>query len=450
MTLRTRHTIVRASSRMTKLIELDADGKLMKQAAVTPASGSLIDCAYEAEDAQGLLQLFADALEDLSPREVILLSTLPSAMAPGDRHWRLCTKENEGAPGTLARTKANFGPVTGLAIGALDFDLPPQGRVELPHAGALIDRILVPAWPGFAHTALLVRPSVSAGAKLIGGEAPLPSGYHVYFVIDDGRYIEPICKLLFNRLAAMGHAVVLPSKRGARLRRALVDAVASSPERLIFEADPMLGPGVEPVMRDIVIEGERVLVADEIMRDLMAANVRDDGIIAANWAAAEEAAAPLCEAARAKWIEGRVDELAVVEKKTRPEARVIAQREAQAYDAGVLTDDFVIDFDDGTSATVLEILSDPDRFKSKKGPSLDEDRPRPGVTMVWPYRSAPDPATGKPEGPWLHSFEHGGRYWRLRLKAVLEAEEAFKALFDIAHGMIANEIGHLKKVVRNG
>lgn len=96
------------------------------------------------------------------------------------------------------------------------------------------------------------------------------------------------------------------------------------------------------------------------------------------------------------------------------QARDIARQEIASFDAGELTDDFRVPLDDGTSPTVHEILSSPDRYKGARGVSLDEPTPRRGVTFLWPYPSKANPAIGKPERPWLHSYEHGGRYYRLR------------------------------------
>ena len=78
--------------------------------------------------------------------------------------------------------------------------------------------------------------------------------------------------------------------------------------------------------------------------------------------------------------------------------------------------------------TVYQILSDPDRYAGARCWSLDETVPRPGVGFIQPYPSRPDPSCGKPPGPWLHSFEHGGRYFRLRsVRAETERIERLRA-----------------------
>ena len=96
------------------------------------------------------------------------------------------------------------------------------------------------------------------------------------------------------------------------------------------------------------------------------------------------------------------------------EARVTAEAEYAAFDAGELTDDCRINLDDGSEPTVYQILSNPKRYEGARGPSIDEFSPRPGVTYIWTNCRRPDPTIGRPAGPYLHSFEHGGRFWTLR------------------------------------
>ena len=132
------------------------------------------------------------------------------------------------------------------------------------------------------------------------------------------------------------------------------------------------------------------------------------------WADALAKAQPELEAAREKWLEARGAEIAKARKVEPKEGRRIAEREAARFEAGELRDDFPIHLDSGEWVTVYQILSDPDRYAGARCWSLDETVPRPGVGFIQPYPSRPDPSVGKPPGPWLHSFEHGGRYWRLR------------------------------------
>ena len=92
--------------------------------------------------------------------------------------WRLTTK-NAPEPGALPRSQTTFQPVSGPALCSLDFDIPPALRQQFATVADLYRKVLIPAWPGFSEVALLVRPSVSSGAKLTGAPDPLPTGYHV-------------------------------------------------------------------------------------------------------------------------------------------------------------------------------------------------------------------------------------------------------------------------------
>ncbi|MET0165899.1 MAG: hypothetical protein ABW318_12980 [Vicinamibacterales bacterium] len=208
--------------------------------------------------------------------------------------------------------------------------------------------------------------------------------------------------------------MVEPSKSGAALKRALVDvAAAKGSERLIFEADPIIGQGVERIARPFSCHPGGILDAKLAIHE-MALSDDEKRKLKVIWAEAMASARPDLEAAREKWLKVRGAEIAEDRKVSSLEGCRIAKREAAHFDAGELRDDYPIHLDSGEWATVYQILSDPDRYAWARCWSLDETTPRPGVGFLQPYPSRPDSLLGKPPGPWLHSFEHGGRYFRLR------------------------------------
>jgi hypothetical protein len=206
-------------------------------------------------------------LRDLAHNQAIIAAPLPSPHAPDGTPWRLRLVRDPPTPGTLPRARETFQAPEGAAPLFLDCDVPLLLRPALPDAGA-VRELLVGAWRGFADVAMLIRPSVTAGAKLKNSPAPLPRGFHVFAVISNGRLAGPIAAALFDRLA-LRHALVEPSRRGSKLRRAIIDLSATNgAERLIFEADPVLdGPGLERVERVIMqwpgtaLDGDQALAA---------------------------------------------------------------------------------------------------------------------------------------------------------------------------------------------
>ena len=398
---------------LTKRIWLDAVGEMVKVAAASPSKGKYAEVTASG-DAESIIDALITFLRTLTAYDAIMIARLPSPRTPDGQLWRLRTKKSAPDPKALARSQDNFHAVAGPALGFLDIDVPAAMRSVLRTADA-VRALLIDACPELARTAMLIRASVSAGAKKAGTANPLPTGWHVFFVIDDGRQLAAFATALFNRLATLGYALVEPSKRGAKLRRALVDPAASQgAERLIFEADPMISDGILTVPRLPARFPGGVFYADDALERLKVINQATREERRAIWKDAEAKASAACAAARKAWLEARGEDLAKKHRVSITEARVTAEAEYAAFDAGELTDDCRINLDDGSEPTVYQILSNPKRYEGARGPSIDEFSPRPGVTYIWPYCRRPDPTIGRPAGPYLHSFEHGGRFWTLR------------------------------------
>lgn len=407
-----RACVIRSDSGlMTKRIRL-IDGVLDKQPAASAWTGLYRPIEF-CGNANDILAALSRELHAFTAREALVNASLPAPAAPDGEPWRLRLKREPDDGVSLAREKAVFGPVDGPALAFFDFDIPAALRPRIPDTDALID-LLSEAWEGFDDVAMLVRPSVSSGVRIVGQELPPPSGYHVYAVADCGAVVGEVAMALFDRLAMMGYASMEPSTRGSRLRRALVDVTATKgAERLIFEANARLvGPGLERVPRTAVLYEGGLLRAVETRVALRGAT--HNANLAFIWAEAERKARPALEAARAAWLETRTEEIVLESKVAPPVARQIAEREMRVFEAGVLAEDVRIYLDDGTCPSVGEILAEPARFHGKTGYSIDEATPRPRVTYICAYRRKADPSMGRPAGPYLHSFEHGGRYWRLQ------------------------------------
>ena len=408
------YTVLTAGGRkpLTKRIFVDQGGTLHKVSAANPASGSFQHVEHTGL-AEEVLSGVATTLRDLSSNQAIIAAPLPAPRAPDGKPWRLRLVKDPPTPGTLPRAQETFQAPEGAALLFLDFDVPLPLRPALPDACA-VRELLLGVWPGFADVAMLIRPSVTAGAKLKNAPDPLPSGFHAFMVISNGRLAGHVAEALFDRLA-LRHALVEPSRRGSKLRRAIIDPSATKgAERLIFEADPVLdGPGLERVERVVMQWPGDALDADQALAALTLSPAEQEELAAA-WRAAETAAEPACVEARRKWLEARAAEIAIERQLPPAAAQEAAEREAASFDAGELGEDFRIPLDDGSTPSVYDILLDPEKYRGARGYSLDEPTPRRSVSFVQPFPSKADPSIGKPTGPWLHSFEHGGRYWRLR------------------------------------
>lgn len=115
--------------------------------------------------------------------------------------------------------------------------------------------------PEFKNVGMLLVPSSSAGVHLSSDAPPseIKSGCHIYIMVERGADIPAIGALVKHRawLADLGHIKI--SKSGSMLERYIFDDAVYSPERLIFDAPPILGKGVEQVARKLIlIEGNAV------------------------------------------------------------------------------------------------------------------------------------------------------------------------------------------------
>jgi hypothetical protein len=68
------------------------------------------------------------------------------------------------------------------------------------------------------------------------------NGLHFYVLVKNGECVPHLLKLIHHRLWAAGLGFFMISKAGGLLERSLVDVSVGSPERLIFEAAPIVEP----------------------------------------------------------------------------------------------------------------------------------------------------------------------------------------------------------------
>ena len=270
-------------------------------------------------------------------------------------------------PGAITRTKgfATY-PAGRPGLLMLDHDakdLPDPVRTLLDAAGGFAT-VLAVVFPAFGRAGLLTRPSVSTGIRATATGAMTPGGgCHLYAVAEDGADLPAFVKRLHQHLVLNGLGWVFVSKAGHSDVRSLIDTDASGdPERLAFEADAILGAGLEHVAgaRACHVERDGVPLDTASLPDLTPEELAQLAAIKAELlAAAEPEAAPL----RAKAQQERADKLiagGVALDKAR--ARV-----EQAFDHQRLDPAETVHLDDGRTPTVADILRDPAAFDGATG-----------------------------------------------------------------------------------
>lgn len=212
---------------MAKRFELAPDGTLRKTAAAMMTRGTVETVSLS------LVELPA-FLAALKSNEAIGLGIC------GQERANIVTeKALPQSPGAIARTQAFFKWCDGPALGYFDAD------TDAPVDDVLA--ALAKAFPAFEDAAKIVFQSSSAGIYRTGEDKPIAKsrGLHIYFTVANGadfaRFGEAICKRLW--LAGYGHIVI--GNAGQMLIRQTIDAATFMSQGIIFEAAPILGPGLE-------------------------------------------------------------------------------------------------------------------------------------------------------------------------------------------------------------
>ncbi|BCL59468.1 hypothetical protein DGMP_01610 [Desulfomarina profundi] len=279
----------------------------------------------------------------------------------------------------------------GLILLDCDSDIPVDEVLE----------ILSEIIPDFDQTARIIKPSVSAGLhrKSTGKQLSGGNSAHIYALVQNAADIQRFGKVLHERLILAGHGHVEFSKDGKILIRTLVDQYVYSPERLIFEAPPILVGDIEQSITntkyikgkalDTVqlqeLSGTEIIQYENILREL-----RDK-----NKGKAEEI--------HAKFIKKEGKRIATEHNIPIQEA----EKRIESRSKGILSGDDIINFDNGTSSTVRIILQNPELYDGKTMPDPLEPDYGGGRNKAILYANAESGV------PLIHSFAHGERTYFL-------------------------------------
>lgn len=347
-------TVIESATRATKRFALDG-GRIVKESVTQIATGRA--CRETASGvAFDIIKRLSTSLRDFGPNNVLV--TAPPAPT-GDEFQLVRKADLHTAPGAIARTADHFRRPSGPALFGMDFDadeFPPRLMECIREAGN-ISAALASVHPPFASAACLRRRSASGGVRRIGDSDDNGAGQHRFFIVDDGSKIEQFVSTLADRLMLAGFLWIRIAETGAMLPRTLFDVEASrGGERLFYEADAVLGEGLEyaPGARKSVLTDGDVLDISAI--EPLTADERrqlDRAIADARKEVETEAAA-----AREAWIEKRVAAM-VAKGRSEASARRALERTLESHE---LLEDYEIQLDNGNVVTVGEIVRDAKRF----------------------------------------------------------------------------------------
>jgi hypothetical protein len=257
--------------------------------------------------------------------------------------------------------------------------------------------------PAVRHAAQVSRASTSSGlfseATGIAIEGSL--GAHIYVAVADGSDIPRFLAALFDRLWLTGHGFIKLSSVGSMLERSLIDVAVGSPERLVFEGQPVLGPGLQQKRETFAVDGQ-FIDTKAACPDL---SESEKAQVEKLRAAAREAIKPKAAAAQAAWIDAKAPEIASKRGLSKTEIR----RQLASSFGGDLEGAFPLVFDDGAlgETTVADVVKDPARYigSTLRDPQEPETE---GEACAILLRGSRDRQL------FIKSFAHGGRYYFLK------------------------------------
>ena len=226
-----------SGSRLTKKFTLEQDGLIRKEGQPNFFNGTAKTvCIDQLSDIQGITQ-------SLSSRECICTGVYNVDSCS------VVTKEkyqkSEDTSNIRTRSKDHLHqPEYSLAL--LDYDpdkyMPPTFKCD--SAKVLMD-LMVKAMPELEGIGFSAIGSSSNGIYNNDSGAPYEGGggLHAYIAIK-GVDMEQLQQLLKVRLWNAGFGYISFARNGAMLERTIIDLSVLSPERLIYEARPVLGEGV--------------------------------------------------------------------------------------------------------------------------------------------------------------------------------------------------------------
>ena len=159
----------------------------------------------------------------------------------------ITTKNKVKAGESIARTKDFIEYSKDPAFCLLDSD---NNDFTLQETRSNLLKIM----PELENVGMLLVSSSSAGIHKSEESPPeeRKSSCHIYIIVECGERIPDLGKFIEYRAWAHGFGHIKFSSTGAMLKRHLFDDAVYSPERLIYEAPPILGTGISQLPREII------------------------------------------------------------------------------------------------------------------------------------------------------------------------------------------------------
>jgi putative DNA primase/helicase len=345
----------------------------------------------------------ADFINKLAQNEAFALGRIKNGHP--DRVRVVTAAKVKDDPKVIARTLKYLVFAQGEAgLALIDIDL--KGISEAARRridGATgIWKALCAVCPPLEAAAYVRRASTSSGLvnTQTGQTYPGSGGFHVVVVVADAADVPRFLSDFFDRLWLAGFGWGWVGGAGQFLERSLIDRAVGSPERLVFEAQPIIAPPLAQAPRPAVAHEGDILDTKAACPPLTDAEKTEVG----NLKEAERARLkPAMDQARAAWSEGHIRRI-IAAGKTEAEAKAEVGR---WLDTHQLTGAFQLLFDDPqlAGATVADVIAAPAKYAGK---TLAD--PLEGLS----YGRGRAILYNNSDSLIIHSFAHGGANYQLR------------------------------------
>lgn len=311
---------------------------------------------------------------------------------------RVLTKYQVGLPenhDAIARSKSDFHypPTPGwLMIDVDPKSMPADVRERVEALGGLVAAIHS-VWPELRGYCRLIRPSSSAGVHRVGTLPDDLDGLHIFVLLPDVSKSPDVLRNLHARCWEHGLAWWMISASGSRLDRGVIDVSVASPERLSFEAAPILDAGLVRDHRPtVVVEGDFACPPNPPSGDGWRQNRRDAWDDALPDALAQRAAH------RAAYIARMIADRGVSEA-------TAAAAYGRVLDGKPLGDAYALPMPDGTYRRVGDFLDDLQR-RHAAGEEIAITLPDPIEGHAYHHSALLRWGAGYSH-PAIHSLAHG-------------------------------------------
>lgn len=341
-------------------------------------------------------------LNNLKPNQAIATGSFDVTSTKIVTNTKYLTLAEENRDDYRARTKEHMTqPSTGLVL--FDYAHSPNCPFPAFKDANELHCNLAKLDPSFNEAGCLTRSSSSNGIKIAGTDIAQKSTSQHAFYLYDGDLEELKEKIeSLSWLNGLGWWDI--SKAGILLPRAIVDLAVYSPERLIFEASPTLGEGIErefsePFIRD----NSELLTLPDITPEQRskALELKSKG---------KKARQAEADIVRDEYIENKANVLSNKQEITYEKAVRIIKKSVK----GNLELDFPLTLPSGNEGFVADLIEDWEYYDNKSMPDPHEGIECGRTTAKFYYNDG---------NPVIYSHAHGGCTYRLDLS---NEDEEFK------------------------